>query len=195
MPLVSVHRNADLPVHGREFDSIHEKIHQHLDDLDAVRDAAYDLWIADEGWDVDYFLHENPELKTAPYVWLSDFVGWLPMEDGGEVNKAIFDSWEDNPPTWRGSGGFALHGIDGMMVIPLITIVFLVVSLLAAKQVQGAAQRAGILFVMVALQVFLGLSSHDVVALAPLHALNGFGIFAMAILTMRKAGEAAPAAV
>ena len=119
---------------------------------------------------------------------------WI-NEDGGEVNKAIFDSWEDNPPTWRGSGGFALHGIDGMMVIPLITIVFLVVSLLAAKQVQGAAQRAGILFVMVALQVFLGLSSHDVVALAPLHALNGFGIFAMAILTMRKAGEAAPAAV
>ena len=119
---------------------------------------------------------------------------WI-NEDGGEVNKAIFDSWEDNPPTWRGSGGFALHGIDGMMVIPLITIVFLVVSLLAAKQVQGAAQRAGILFVMVALQVFLGLSSHDVVALAPLHALNGFGIFAMAILTMRKAGEAAPVAV
>jgi predicted glycosyltransferase len=35
--------------------------------------------VADEGWDIDYFLHENPELKTAPYVWLTDFVGWLPM--------------------------------------------------------------------------------------------------------------------
>ena len=28
--------------------------------------------------------HENPELKRGPYVWLTDFVGWLPMPDGGE---------------------------------------------------------------------------------------------------------------
>jgi hypothetical protein len=46
---------------------------------DAVKDAQYDLWVADEGWDIDYYLHENPELKTAPYAWLTDFVGWLPM--------------------------------------------------------------------------------------------------------------------
>ena len=52
--------------------------------LDLVRDEQYDLWIGDEAWEVDYFLHENPELKSAAYVWLTDFVGWLPMEDGGE---------------------------------------------------------------------------------------------------------------
>ena len=122
---------------------------------------------------------------------------WL-EKDGGMVNKAVLDSWDDNPPDWRGSGGFALHGIDGMMIIPLITIVFLIVSLIAARQVAGAASRAGILFGMVALQVFLGLSLHDVVVLAPLHALNGFGIFAMAFFTARKASasvEATPAAV
>ena len=43
----------------------------------------YDLWIGDEAWELDYYLHENPELKRAAYVWLTDFVGWLPMEDGG----------------------------------------------------------------------------------------------------------------
>src|SRR5262249_46834126 len=37
----------------------------------------------DEAWELDYFLHENPELKRAAYVWLTDFVGWLPMPDGG----------------------------------------------------------------------------------------------------------------
>ena len=52
--------------------------------LDLVRDENYDLWIGDEAWEVDYFLHENPELKSAAYVWLTDFVGWLPMDDGGE---------------------------------------------------------------------------------------------------------------
>src|SRR6476646_5462534 len=44
---------------------------------DLVRDEPYDLWVADEGWDIDYFLHENPELKRAPYAWMTDFVGLL----------------------------------------------------------------------------------------------------------------------
>ena len=56
---------------------------------DLVCDEPYDLWIADEGWDVDYFLHENPELKRAPYAWLTDFVGWLPMPDGGDRERAL----------------------------------------------------------------------------------------------------------
>jgi pimeloyl-ACP methyl ester carboxylesterase/predicted glycosyltransferase len=56
---------------------------------DLVCDEPYDLWIVDEGWDVDYFLHENPELKRAPYAWLTDFVGWLPMPDGGDRERAL----------------------------------------------------------------------------------------------------------
>ena len=51
---------------------------------DLVREEHYDLWIADEGWEIDYFLHENPEEKRAAYVWMTDFVGWLPFDDGGE---------------------------------------------------------------------------------------------------------------
>ncbi|HEX3205715.1 MAG TPA: alpha/beta hydrolase, partial [Propionibacteriaceae bacterium] len=51
---------------------------------DLVRDEPYDLWIGDEAWELDYYLHENPEQKRAAYVWLTDFVGWLPMPDGGE---------------------------------------------------------------------------------------------------------------
>jgi pimeloyl-ACP methyl ester carboxylesterase/predicted glycosyltransferase len=51
---------------------------------DVVRDDQYDLWIGDEAWELDYYLHENPEQKRAAYVWLTDFVGWLPMPDGGD---------------------------------------------------------------------------------------------------------------
>jgi pimeloyl-ACP methyl ester carboxylesterase/predicted glycosyltransferase len=51
---------------------------------DLVREEHYDLWIGDEAWELDYYLHENPDQKSAAYVWLTDFVGWLPMEDGGE---------------------------------------------------------------------------------------------------------------
>jgi len=56
---------------------------------DLVREEQYDLWIGDEAWELDYFLHENPELKSAAYVWLSDFVGWLPMAEGGEREKFL----------------------------------------------------------------------------------------------------------
>ena len=51
---------------------------------DLVRDERYDLWIGDEAWELDYHLHENPREKHAPFAWLTDFVGWLPMPDGGE---------------------------------------------------------------------------------------------------------------
>jgi pimeloyl-ACP methyl ester carboxylesterase len=48
---------------------------------DVVQAEDYDLWVGDEGWDVDYYLHENPELKRAPYVFITDFIGMLPMRD------------------------------------------------------------------------------------------------------------------
>jgi pimeloyl-ACP methyl ester carboxylesterase len=51
---------------------------------DLAREEQYDVWIGDEAWELDYYLHENPEEKRAAYVWLTDFVGWLPMADGGD---------------------------------------------------------------------------------------------------------------
>lgn len=62
---------------------------------DVVEREDYDLWVGDEGWDLDYFLHENPELKRAPYAFLTDFIGVLPMRD----DKASVDfrrAWDKN---------------------------------------------------------------------------------------------------
>ena len=60
---------------------------------DLTADEPYDLWIADEGWDVDYFLFDNPELKRTAYAWLTDFTGWLPMPDGGAAEAALTADW------------------------------------------------------------------------------------------------------
>ncbi|MGE5830209.1 MAG: alpha/beta fold hydrolase [Micromonosporaceae bacterium] len=49
---------------------------------DLVTETDYDLVIGDEAWEVDHFLHENPELKRFAYAWFTDFVGYLPMPDG-----------------------------------------------------------------------------------------------------------------
>jgi pimeloyl-ACP methyl ester carboxylesterase/predicted glycosyltransferase len=50
---------------------------------DLLDEEHYDLVVGDELWEIDYFLHENPELKRCEFAWLTDFVGWLPMPDGG----------------------------------------------------------------------------------------------------------------
>jgi predicted glycosyltransferase len=56
---------------------------------DVVADRRHDLVVGDEAWEVDHFLHENPELKQTAYAWLTDFVGWLPMPDGGPREASI----------------------------------------------------------------------------------------------------------
>jgi pimeloyl-ACP methyl ester carboxylesterase/predicted glycosyltransferase len=56
---------------------------------DVVRDERYDLWIGDEAWELDYYLHENPREKRVPFAWLTDFVGFLPMDDGEERERFL----------------------------------------------------------------------------------------------------------
>ncbi len=51
---------------------------------EVVEEGAFDIVLADEAWDIDHFWHENPELKRGSHVWMTDFVGFLPMADGGE---------------------------------------------------------------------------------------------------------------
>lgn len=48
---------------------------------DLVRETDFDLWIGDESWEIDHFLHENPDCKRAPFVFLTDVVGFLPVQD------------------------------------------------------------------------------------------------------------------
>jgi predicted glycosyltransferase len=62
---------------------------------DLVEEEHFDLWVADEGWDVDAFLHDNPELKRTAYAWLTDFTGWLPMPDGGDAERRLTADWNE----------------------------------------------------------------------------------------------------
>jgi pimeloyl-ACP methyl ester carboxylesterase/predicted glycosyltransferase len=75
----------------RDMDEILVANFMVFDDL--VQEDPYDLWIADEGWDVDAFLHDNPELKRTQYAWLTDFTGWLPMPDGGDAEAVLTADW------------------------------------------------------------------------------------------------------
>jgi hypothetical protein len=108
---------------------------------------------------------------------------WLD-EEGGVVNKALFD--QDNPD-FPGVGGFMTHGMNGMMVIPVLTLILLIVTLFA--KVPGATKTAGILLGLVVLQVVLGITSHGVPFVIMLHVINAFAIFSTAAVTAWRLGS------
>ncbi|MGH2794928.1 MAG: alpha/beta fold hydrolase [Actinomycetota bacterium] len=56
---------------------------------DLMEDEQFDVVIGDEAWEIDHYLHENPELKRAPFVWMTDFVGWIPMPEGGKQEARL----------------------------------------------------------------------------------------------------------
>ncbi|HUJ34441.1 MAG TPA: hypothetical protein VLW51_04475 [Solirubrobacteraceae bacterium] len=56
---------------------------------DLVRDEQYGLWTGDEARELDHYVHESPELKTAAYAWITDLAGWLPMGEGGEHEACL----------------------------------------------------------------------------------------------------------
>ena len=51
---------------------------------EVIAAGNYDLVIGDESWELDYHLHENPDLKKTAFVWMTDFVGYLPMPERGD---------------------------------------------------------------------------------------------------------------
>ncbi|KGN40567.1 alpha/beta fold hydrolase [Knoellia aerolata] len=85
------HESGEHDLHAfralRRMDEILVNNFMVFDEL--LEDEDFDLVIGDEAWDVDYFLHENPALKRAAYAWFTDFVGWLPMPDGGPEEAAL----------------------------------------------------------------------------------------------------------
>lgn len=81
---------------------------------------------------------------------------------------------------FTGVGGYALHATNGMVVIPLLAIALLVVALLS--RIPGAARQAGILLVMVVVQVGLGGAAGAVPILGALHGVLALAVFGFATI-------------
>ncbi len=56
---------------------------------DLVARESFDLWVGDEALGRRPLPAREPRLKRAPFVWMTDFVGWLPMPDGGEREASL----------------------------------------------------------------------------------------------------------
>jgi len=107
------------------------------------------------------------------------------IDDGATVNKHVLDK----DPSFTGSWGFAVHAINGQMLIPLLAIVLLVISFFA--KVAGGTRWALYILGLIIVQVVLGVSQGDVPYLGLLHGANAFAILVTAILTARRAAPVA----
>ena len=75
------------------------------------------------------------------------------VDGGGVLDKAVMESDESPFPEVI---GFAVHGINGMMIVPAIALLLLVSSFFA--KVSGAVKWAAVVLLLVVVQVTLGLA-------------------------------------
>lgn len=101
---------------------------------------------------------------------------------GGVINKAVIES---RSADFDGVLGFPVHAINGQMVIPVITLAFLVVSFFA--KVPKGVMWAGIVAGLVVLQVVLGIFGGDIPFVGLLHGINALALFMVAIHAARQA--------
>ena len=112
-------------------------------------------------------------VQAAAIVYAVAGLGkWI--DDGHTANADIF---EDDSLSFTGLGGFMLHGMNGMMVIPVLALLLLIVSFFA--KVPGGVMWAGLILLDVIGQVMLGLFGHEVPAIGALHGINALILFGL----------------
>ena len=124
-------------------------------------------------------------VQAAAIAYAIAGLGYWVSEDGGVLDKALMDS---DDAEFQGLGGFMIHGMNGMMLIPLVVLLLLIVSFFA--KIPGGTKTAAILLGLVVVQVVLGIASHGLPYAIILHALNAFLIFVIAGMTAQKMGSA-----
>ena len=110
------------------------------------------------------------------------FGKWI--EQGGVMDKSVLESQASVFPE---EVGFMVHGLNGMMVVPVVALLFLVVSFFA-KVPRGVA-LAGTVAGLVVLQVLLGMFGHGIPGLGLLHGANALALFAAAVVAARRAAQ------
>jgi cytochrome bd-type quinol oxidase subunit 2 len=99
--------------------------------------------------------------------------GWFQVINDVENGAVLDQNAELN-------AGHIVHGMNGMYVMPLLGLLLLGVSFAAARSVPKARKWAGIVFVLIVLQVALALFAFGIPILGALHGINALLIFGAA---------------
>lgn len=105
------------------------------------------------------------------------------ISDGGTLDEAAFEAIFEGDLTFTGVAGMMFHGLNGMMVIPLLALLLLITSFFA--KTPGAIKFSLLTLGLVALQVFLGFMGHETPYGGLLHGANALLLFTAALYTAR----------
>ena len=137
-----------------------------------------------------YLVAAEVAVQAMLIVWFIAGLGkWV--DGGGVFDKAAMDS-EGTPP-FPEAAGIIAHINNGFFVVPALALLLLIVSFFT--KVRGAIKWAGIVFVLVVVQVMLGILGHQFTLGGALHGLNALALFGTAIYTGRRLRPAAVAVV
>jgi hypothetical protein len=133
---------------------------------------------------LNYAISIEVLVQAAMIAWavfgLSKYV-----DDGGVVNK---DKIEGDTTLFDGEWGFAVHGINGSTLIPLLGLALLIVAFFA--KIQGGVRFAAILFVLILVQAFvLPILAGGAPFVGMLHGANALAILGMSIAGGRMGAE------
>jgi heme A synthase len=132
-------------------------------------------------------------VQAAVMVWGIAGLGIWIAEDGGELTNQVFDdAFEGGDSPFPEFLGLMLHGLIGLMVIPAVALITLIVGLLA--KFPGAKKYALAVFLLVILQVALGLFGHENAIFGMLHGINALVLFGTAIMAGMRAKDVPVAA-
>ena len=130
-------------------------------------------------------------VQASMMAWaIFGFGQWI--DDGNVFNKEVLDC-DDCGWNFTEERGFMVHGLNGAMIIPALSLIFLILSFFA--KVPGGVKWALALFVLVLVQSQVLPFIDDEYSIAGLvHGVNALVIFAVAVMAGKrvKTATAAP---
>jgi hypothetical protein len=103
--------------------------------------------------------------------------GWFgtinEVDDGAVINS-----------DYEGNIGHAVHGINGMMIMPLLGLLLLIVS--AFAKIPGGAKWAGLTLLAIVVQVVLAFVAFGAPVVGVLHGANAFVVLGLALYAGRR---------
>ncbi|MCK9793420.1 hypothetical protein M1843_06655 [Isoptericola sp. 4D.3] len=125
-----------------------------------------------------YVVAAGVVVQAAVMVYAIAGLG-LFVDQGGVVDQAAMEQSMAGDPLFPEDVGLMLHGMTGMIVLPVVALLTFVASFFAG--VRGAWRWGLAILLLVALQATLGIAGHSIPFLGALHGVNALLLFSVAL--------------